>query len=263
MTTTMQSPGELACEPIRRTESVMGTMASFDIRPGAVPSGAVYLALTEARAGLHRADAVFSLWKSQSPMSRLRRGEIGIDDAPGELAEVLTQCRAARVASHGWFDPWAMPGGVDPTGLVKGWAAQRALDVLDQAGVQAAMVNVGGDVAVSGRPEPRRPWRIGVRDPWHAQRVIAVVPTSGAIATSGTYERGQHVLDPRTGRPSSPVASATVIGPDLGLADALATAVAAAGEAGLDWFDDLDGYEALIVRHDGSLRLTSGFPLAT
>ena len=262
MTTATECPQALACEPIRRAESVMGTVASFNIRPGPVPPGLVYLALAEARARLHRADAVFSLWKTQSPMSRLRRGEIRLEDAPVELSEVLRQCEAARAASHGWFDPWAMPGGVDPTGLVKGWAAQQALDVLQLAGVPAAMVNAGGDVAVSGQPEPGRPWRIGVRDPWHAKRVIAVVSTSGAIATSGTYERGEHLLDPHTGRPSSPIASATVTGPDLGLADALATGVAAAGEAGLDWFGDLDGYEVLIVRHDGSRRRTPGFPSA-
>jgi thiamine biosynthesis lipoprotein len=155
-----------------------------------------------------------------------------------------------------------MPGGLDPTGLVKGWAAQRALRIIEMTGGSAAMVNAGGDVAVSGQPQPGRTWRIGIRDPWDARRVVAVVAAVGAIATSGTYERGRHVLDPRTGLASSPVASATVTGPDLGLADALATGVAAAGEPSFDWFDDLDGYEALIVRHDGSVRRTPDFPLA-
>ena len=57
-------------------------------------------------------------------------GEIGLEEAPPEVAEVLELCRRAREASDGWFDPWAMPGGVDPTGLVKGWAVERALDEL-------------------------------------------------------------------------------------------------------------------------------------
>jgi len=262
MTTETQRRSNPDAGPIRRTESVMGTMVSFDIRPGALSSNDVYLALADARARLHRADALFSIWKAQSPMSRVRRGEIRLADAPAELSEALKRCEVARTASRGWFDPWAMPGGVDPTGLVKGWAAQQALGALELIGVPAAMVNAGGDVANSGQPEPGRQWRIGIRDPWNARHVIAVVAANGGVATSGTYERGDHLLDPRTGLPSSPIASATVTGPDLGLADALATGVAAAGEQGLDWFDDLDGYEALIVRHDGSLRRTPEFPLA-
>jgi FAD:protein FMN transferase len=262
MTVAVQQSQAAATPAIRRTESVMGTMVSFDLRPGALPSDVAYLALAEARASLHRAEAVFSTWKSQSPMSRLRRSEIRLEDAPNEMSDVLTQCEVARAASRGWFDPWAMPGGLDPTGLVKGWSAQRALRVIEMTGVSAAMVNAGGDVAVYGQPLSRRTWRIGIRDPWDARRVIAVVEATGAIATSGTYERGDHVLDPHTGLASSPVASATVTGPDLGLADALATGMAAAGEPSFDWFDDLEGYEALIVRHDGSLRRTPEFPLA-
>ena len=81
-----------------------------------------------AEARLRWVDDVFSTWKPESPVSRLRRGEIGLGDAPPEVAEVLELCRRAREASDGWFDPWAMPGGVDPTGLVKGWAVERALD---------------------------------------------------------------------------------------------------------------------------------------
>jgi thiamine biosynthesis lipoprotein len=240
----------------------MGTVVSFDIRPGTAPRSSVFLALAEARAVLRRADAVFSTWKPNSPMSRLRRGEIELADAPPEMAEVLHRCGIARAASGGWFDPWAMPGGVDPTGLVKGWATQKAMGVLVGAGVSAVMVSAGGDIAVSGQPEPGEPWRIGIQDPWNRLAVVAAAEVSGAIATSGTYERGDHVLDPHTGRPASPVASVTVTGPELDLTDALATALLAGGNEALSHLAVLDCYESLVVRHDRSLTWTPGFRLA-
>ena len=106
------------------------------------------------------------------------------------------------------------------------------------------------------------PFRIGIADPLAPLRLAEVVELSGAIATSGTYERGEHLIDPRSGRPAARAASASVTGPDLGLADALATALAVAGEAGLALIDDLDGYEALVISPDGSKRRTKRFPAA-
>ena len=138
-------------------EPVMGTVVSFAVEPGAVPEAEASRAIRTACVVLHRTDQIFSLWKSDSPMSRLRRG--GRVDAPPEMDEVLELCAQARDLSEGWFDPWAMPGGVDPTGLVKGWAADQALGVLASAGGQAALVNAGGDVAIL----PGRRWRVGIR----------------------------------------------------------------------------------------------------
>lgn len=241
----------------------MGTVVSFDIRPGGVMAARTYLALADARRVLHEVDAIFSTWKPESPLSRLRRGEIPLSAAPPPVAEVLELCGEAKALSGGWFDPWALPGGVDPTGLVKGWAAARALKVIMDAGVGAAMVSAGGDIAVAGHPlGPRgRPWQVGIRDPWHPMRVVAVVEVPGAIATSGGYERGDHVVDPFTGRPTSAVASATVTGPDLALADALATGLLAGGEAALEAMLGIAGYEAFLIRPDQSAVVTSGFPL--
>ncbi|HZT64684.1 MAG TPA: FAD:protein FMN transferase [Acidimicrobiales bacterium] len=244
---------------VRRVEQVMGTVFSFDVRVEGMAADQIHVALTRAGAGLRRADAVFSTWKPDSPMSRLRRGEITLGEAPAEVAAVLGLCHTARALSGGWFDPWAMPGGVDPTGLVKGWAAAQAAAGLRHAGVDAGMVNAGGDVVTFGSPEPGRPWRVGVRDPWDAHRIVAVVEGPAAVATSGCYERGQHVLDPRTGEPSAAVASATVVGADLALADALATGLLAAGEAGVDAVVAA-GYQALLVLPDRRLSATPAFP---
>src|SRR5580658_1854906 len=206
----------------------MGTVVTIDLYTTDGEAGdRIAGQLTTARELLHQADAIFSTWHHDSPVSRLRRGEITAAQAPAEVSEVLAECAVARETSGGWFDPWALPGGVDPTGLVKGWAAERALGDLRRAGVAAAMVNAGGDVVVWGQPEPGRPWRVGIRHPDDGSRCLCVVPTAAAVATSGTYERGAHVFDPHTGRPSAAVVSATVVGSDLALADALATGLVA------------------------------------
>jgi thiamine biosynthesis lipoprotein len=253
---------QVADEVMRRAEPVMGTVVSLHVRPGRAPSEVVYLALAEARDRLHRADAVFSTWKSESPLSRYRRGEIELHEGPAEMAEVLQRCEKAKDLSGGWFDPWSAPGGVDPTGLVKGWAAARALAALRDAGVAAAVVNAGGDVGVFGRPGATRPWRIGIQNPFDRSTLVAVVEPQSAVATSGCYERGLHVYDPFRREASAAVASATVTGPELDLADALATGLVAGGATALGFVETIAGYEALLIGHDGAQVTTSGFALA-
>ena len=240
---------------MRHVEHVMGTAVSFDVRG----NGMTGLGLRRACRTLHRADDVFSTWRDDTPISRLRRGEISVVEAPPEVATVLALCEQAKLLSGGWFDPWAMPGGVDPTGLVKGWAAQRAAERLQAAGASAAIVNAAGDVVTFGEPEPGRPWRVGIRDPFAPERIDCVVEVRGAVATSAAYERGEHVLDPHTRRPARAALSATVTGPDLALADALATGLLAAGPEGLESIEGVDGYEALLVEVDGRRRTSGGF----
>ncbi len=241
----------------------MGTVVTIDVytTDGALSTD-LSPQLATARDMLQRADAVFSTWRSHSPVSRLQRGEITTAQVPAEVREVLEQCAIARELSGGWFDPWAMPGGLDPTGYVKGWAAQKALGPFRASGICGAIVNAAGDIASFGGLGDEQPFRIGITDPFSPRRLAEVVYLTGAIATSGTYERGAHLIDPHTSRPIARAASASVTGPDLGLADALATAVAVAGVPGLDMVEALDGYEALIIALDGSHRWTRHFPFA-
>jgi FAD:protein FMN transferase len=155
-----------------------------------------------------------------------------------------------------------MPGGFDPTGYVKGWAAQQAIAALDGLDMAGALVNAAGDIASIGAQPTGAPFRIGIADPVDPHRLAEVVELTGCIATSGTYERGSHLFDPRSGQPAAWVASASVAGPDLGLADALATAVAVAGADGLALVEPLAGYSALVIGHDGRRQWTSQFPFA-
>jgi thiamine biosynthesis lipoprotein len=253
--------------PVSRLETVMGTVVTIDVYPGTAATDAqrarIPGQIQRACDILHRADEIFSTWRPDSAISRLRAGQITAAEAPAEVADVIAACTAARELSRGWFDPWAMPGGFDPTGYVKGWAAQQALAVLAPAnGVCGAMVNAAGDIASFGQLPAGQPFRIGIADPAAPRRLAGIVELTGAVATSGSYERGPHLIDPRSGLPAARLASASVTGPDLGLADALATGLAVAGPDGLAFVEAIAGYAALTIDIDGARRSTLGFPFA-
>jgi thiamine biosynthesis lipoprotein len=252
---------ELARYHHRHHEEVMGTVVTVDLWCEPADRAAVLRGLAAARAGLHRVDAVFSTYRADSPMSRIRTGLLAVADAPPEIAVVLELCARARQLSGGAFDPWAMPGGVDPTGLVKGWAAEAACRRLALAGATAVMVNAGGDIALAGLPPGGGPWRVGISDPTAPARLVAVAAVTDAIATSGGAERGAHLIDPRSGHAVTAVVSATVVGESLAFADALATGLAVAGRPGLPAVAAA-GYEGLVVTGDLRLVSTAAFPFA-
>ncbi len=245
-------------------EDVMGTAVVLDLRwrAGHEPDG-VEDALVDAVQVLHDVDLVFSTWRPDSPVSRLRRAETGLQSCPPEVREVVLLCVRAMRLSAGWFDPWRQPGGFDPTGLVKGWAAKRAAARLSAAGITDHCVNAGGDVCVTGSGEPDEPdsWTVGITDPEEPSRLLTVVTVrGGGVATSGGYERGPLAVDPFTGVPVERLLSATVVGPELAIADALATAATAAGPDARDWLEAAPGYEALLVVPGGGVLVTSGWP---
>ncbi|WP_208801812.1 FAD:protein FMN transferase [Microbispora triticiradicis] len=244
---------------MRHIEHVMGTVFSFDVRDsdGRHADPGPYVA--EAVAWLHHVDEVFSTYKPDSAVSRLSRGEVTLAACPAEVADVLRLCESVALVSHGYFTLHPR-GRLDPSGLVKGWAVERASAILRAAGAADHCVNGGGDVRLSGSPAPGRSWRVGVAHPLRPGVLAAVVSgTDLAVATSGTAERGAHVVDPHTGRPAAGPASVTVVGPDLTLADAYATSAFAMGAAARDWVEGLHGYEAFAVTATGATWRTSGF----
>jgi FAD:protein FMN transferase len=206
-------------------------------------------------------DATFSTYKEDSDISRLERGELELHDAHSDVAAVLGRCEEVREETRGYFDARAGDT-LDPSGLVKGWSVDRAGEILERAGARNFAVYAGGDILVRGRPEPGKGWRVGIRHPHRADRMAAVVEAGDlAIATSGAYARGDHVLDPHTGRPPSGLLSVTITGPVLATADAYATAAFAMGaERGPAWTAQLDGYEAFSILERGTVLSTPGFP---
>lgn len=260
-----------ALAPPRRAwvEQIMGMPVSLHLRGPGLDSAPVRRAVDAVFALLREADAVFSTYRVDSAVSRINRGELVAADAHPWVGEVAALCGEARERTGGWFDAWLPgPGGErwwDPSGLVKGWAVERAAELLAGADPGGGprhdfCLNAGGDVVVSTAPGSP-PWRVGVEDPLTASRLVEVVNlAAGAAATSGTARRGAHIVDPHRGTPTAEVAGVTVVGPSLCWADVYATAAAAKGTSGLDLLRG--GYEGLLISRDGRVRTTDGFPRA-
>lgn len=243
---------------LRRTvhvERVMGTTVSFALRR----EGDHRAAIQAAAAWFHAVDDRFSTWREDSEVRRFSRGEVRGDALSDDLREVVAACDVLAAESDGAFDAH-LPAGWDPSAYVKGWSVQRAGRILRDHGCHDWSVNAGGDVLVSSSPGAA-PWRIGVQHPFDPAALGMMLQAEDlAVATSGTAQRGDHLIDPRTGAPAVAAASTTVCGPDLGLADAFSTAAAVLGEAGPAWVGGLPGYECWTVLADGRVLATAGFP---
>ncbi|SNT39955.1 thiamine biosynthesis lipoprotein [Streptosporangium subroseum] len=240
---------------MRHVEHAMGTVFSFDVRH---PHGTGQ-AVAEAVAWLHRVDGIFSTYRPDSPVSRLDRGEIGLADCPPEVADILDLCDSVAEISHGYFTvrPW---GRLELSAMVKGWAIEQASLILTRSGAVNHCVNGGGDLQLTGTAAPDRPWRVGIAHPLRPGDLATVVAGCDlAVATSGTAERGPHILDPHTGRPATELASITLVGESLTMIDAYATAAFAMGGAARMWVERLEGVEAFAVTASGGTWCTSGF----
>jgi FAD:protein FMN transferase len=204
-------------------------------------------------------DRTFSPFIRESAVSRINRGELRSEDAGRLVNQAIDLCRLYEQATDGYFSAW-IDGRFDPSGLIKGWAIDRACSILESNGYHHYYVDAGGDVQTRGRNAEGGPWRVGIRHPVERDKVARVVLASGlAVATSGTYEKGEHILDPHSGQPATAWLSFTVVGPEILQADVFATACCAMGTAGLDFVSHLAGYEAYAIDTQLRAGYTSGF----
>ncbi len=235
-----------------RVEQLMGMPIIVELRDGSADPAL----LDDVFDWFRDVDATFSTYREESEVSRIARGELDSRDASPDVRDVLERCAELRLETRGYFDAHA-GGRLDPSGLVKGWSVDRAASFLATAGVDSFLISAGGDIVARGGP-----WRIGIQHPRERQHVAAVVEAYDlAIATSGAYVRGDHVINPYTGRAPTGILSATVVGPDLATADAYATAAfAMGGEGAADWLAHIRRYEAMLILEHDVVLTTAGFP---
>lgn len=260
-------------------EQVMGLPMSVHVRGPLATGPRVAQAVGALFADLRADDVTFSPWKPDSPVSRIRRGDLALADAGPRVGEVARLCEEASARTGGAFSAW-LPGPspaeraagtvadddpalrFDPTGLVKGWAAEQAFDRLlarlEALGPHDAFLSAGGDVVVACTRTDTPDWTVAVEDPRDRSRVLLTVPLRrGAVATSGTAARGAHLVDPATGTAPSGLLSATVVGPHLTWADVYATAAFVKADAA-DWLASLPGHVGVLVDVGGGVRTVTG-----
>ena len=226
-------------ELVHHNIEIWGTVISISIPRRDYREAEFLQSCEEAEVYYQEIDRAFSTFKNDSEISRLRKGTLDISDARPDVKVVWNRCLEIREMTKRAFDPWAVEGGFDPSGFVKGWAAQHSLEYFARRGFQRIQINAGGDIVLRGGYDENTPWVVGIRHPDHADHIAKSYEIyDGAIASSGTYERGAHIIDPRVGVPAVGARASTVIGPDAGIADALATALIVDGRDSVSWLGD-------------------------
>jgi thiamine biosynthesis lipoprotein len=252
---------------MRQTEMIMGMPMTVGIPDrerldGAEAAARFRTADEAARAVfdlLRALDRQFSPYQAGSETSRIDRGELDPGEASPEMREVLRLADETRRMTDGYFDVW-FRGRFDPSGLVKGWALQRAAELLASDGFASFCIDGGGDLELRGSDDQARPWQVGIRSPFEPAKVIRVLSLQNrGIATSGTYIRGNHIYNPRTGERATGIASMTIIGPNVLEADRLATAAFAMGPAGIRFMAGFAEFDAYMVDRSGVATYTPGF----
>ena len=240
---------------MRSLRDVMGMPVTVDVRD----RGAKGQALDQVFADLEFVDQVFSPFIPDSEVSRIGRGELRPEEGSAVLQQVLNLCDLYETATDGYFSAW-IAGRLDPSGLVKGWAIDRACDILDGYGYRDYYVEAAGDVRTRRPSGTGAPWRIGIRHPVEREKVTRIIEAGDlAVATSGTYEKGAHILDPHTGTEVTRWLSFTVVGADIMQADVYATAAFAMGDRGLDFIEAMPGWEAYAIDLGLQATWTAGF----
>jgi thiamine biosynthesis lipoprotein len=227
---------------MRKVEFIMGMPISIDI-----PKATGARVFDKAFERLKEIDSRFSTYKPDSEVSRLQRGELAEQAVSQELDQVLAACRQAQADTNGYFSV-NYSGRLDPSGYVKGWAINEVSKIIQEAGYSTFCIGAGGDIMA--RSDGSKTWNIGIQDPLDKKQILDMLSISnGAVATSGNYERGPHIINPKTGQPAQKFLSVTVTGPDIITADVLATAIFAAGDTAM--INSFDGYSCIAVLPSG------------
>lgn len=206
----------------------------------------------------------FSVFKSDSEITRINNGELTDSEFSPEMREILLAAEDTKIHTDGYFNIVTVSGKINPSGIVKGWAIHNAAKLLKAKGFRNFYIDAGGDIQAEGLNSRGECWSVGIRNPFSndpSQAIIKALRISnGGVATSGNYLRGNHIYNPRQrDNILDEIVSLTVIGPNIYEADRFATAAFAMGKMGIRFIENLRGFEGYMVDKNGLATLTSGF----
>lgn len=240
-------------------EPHMGMPVSIHLRGDGADTTRSAQAVRAAFETFREMDDIFSTYRPQSQLMRLRRKEIGLEACSPLVVDAMAIGEHAARATQGAFTTLLPTGdgdlAFDPTGLVKGWTVDLACGHLSALPGVSWCINAGGDLRVGAHPDlPRHgtgsiTWQVGVEDPADRTGVARVLAlTEGAVATSGNAARGAHLYDPASEWMVDRAGSVTVTGPTLLWADVWATALFVGGLPTREAFEtDAVGYAAFTL----------------
>jgi thiamine biosynthesis lipoprotein len=235
---------------MRKVEQIMGLPISVDI-PGCSDETVFYKVFEK----LNKIDRQFSTYKKESDLSKYQRGEIKEEDLSTEFRQIMHACKEASKLTGGYFSAY-FSDKFDPTGYVKGWAIARAAEIIESSGCQTYCIGAGGDILAGSNSG--KIWNIGIQDPKNKKEIIGKISAKNlAAATSGNYERGNHIVNPKTGEAADELLSVTVVGPEIITADIFATAIFTEGASGLILAEETEGYEAMAIAKNGDIFMSS------
>lgn len=205
-------------------------------------------------------DRKFSTYKPESEISLINRQELTLEESSDDMKTIFRLAEQTRQESDGYFE--IMHDGIyDPSGIVKGWAIYNAAEILREAGIENYYVYAGGDIQAAGKNDQGQNWRVGIENPFNRTEIVKVLGIQNCgIATSGTSVRGNHIYNPKNhDKLITEIVSLTVIGPNIYEADRFATAAFAMESGGINFIEELDGFEGYMIDQHGMATYTSGF----
>ncbi len=241
---------------MKETRSLMGMTITLEI----VDPGVHDDSINKVFEYLKCIDEKFSTYKETSEISAINRGEIEIQNSSSDMETIFYLANETKIETNGYFDIKKPDGKFDPSGIVKGWAIYNASQILNYLGHKNFYIDLGGDIQTYGKNKKKEDWKLGIRDPWKHENIVKTVSGKNlAMATSGTYERGNHIYNPKTKENNFDIVSFSVIGPDIFEADRFATAAFAMGREGINFIENLVGFEGYMIDNKGIATETSGF----
>lgn len=240
---------------MKKQKNIMGMPVVINI----VDKNATNEDVNDVFSYLHYIDEKFSTYKKNSEISKINKGELKEEDYSNDMKKILKLCEQTKKETKGYFNI-KNNNYIDPSGIVKGYAINEAAKILKKRGYKNFYIEIAGDIQVFGKNENNERWKIGIKNPLNKKEIIKIINLSNmGIATSGTYERGNHIYNPWQKNPAKDIASITIIGPNIYQADRFATAAFAMGEKGIKFistFKDLEGY---MIKKDKTAVMTKGF----